>query len=180
MCVCGWVGGGESERGPLAPGGTRDGRAWHHLVTSKVVQMFVPCTSANRCVFQKEARAMTAAGTTCLLVSRLARLVFYCRTTSVSTAPCKSRRMFCPTHRASYCAPCQPLLRAFSGWIRSPPPTMRDHVPGNYFTEMCSGSDANRCVFQKEARAMAEAGTTCLLDLSGSLKLSPSWLYSLL
>ena len=34
------------------------------------------------------------------------RLVFYCQTTSVSTAPC-------PTHRASYCAPCQPLLRAF-------------------------------------------------------------------
>ena len=24
---------------------------------------------------------------------------------------------------ASYCAPCQPLLRVFSGWIRSPPPT---------------------------------------------------------
>jgi len=24
---------------------------------------------------------------------------------------------------ANYCAPCQPLLRAFSGWIRSPPPT---------------------------------------------------------
>ena len=24
---------------------------------------------------------------------------------------------------ASYCAPCQPLFRAFSGWILSPPPT---------------------------------------------------------
>ena len=24
---------------------------------------------------------------------------------------------------AKYCAPCQPLLRAFPGWIRSPPPT---------------------------------------------------------
>ena len=31
-------------------------------------------------------------------------------------------RMCGPTHCASYCAPCQPLLRAFSGWIRSPPP----------------------------------------------------------
>jgi len=50
------------------------------------------------------------------------RLVFHCRTTSASTAPCTSRRMCCPTHCASYCAPCQPLLRAFSGWIRSPPP----------------------------------------------------------
>jgi len=46
------------------------------------------------------------------------RLVFYCRTTSASTAPCTSRRMCCPTHCASYCAPCQPHLRAFSGWIR--------------------------------------------------------------
>ena len=54
------------------------------------------------------------------------RLVFYCRTTSASTAPYTSRRMCCPTHCASYCAPCQPLLRAFSGWIRSPPPTPVD------------------------------------------------------
>ena len=51
------------------------------------------------------------------------RLVFYCRTTSASTAPCTSRRMCCLTHCARYCAPCQPLLRAFSRWIRSPPPT---------------------------------------------------------
>jgi hypothetical protein len=28
-------------------------------------------------------------------------------------------------HCASYCAPCQPLLRAFSGWVRSPPPTRK-------------------------------------------------------
>jgi len=35
----------------------------------------------------------------------------------------QNRRMCCPTHCASYCAPCPPLLRAFSGWIRSPPPT---------------------------------------------------------
>ena len=51
------------------------------------------------------------------------RLVFYCRTTSASTAPCTSRRMCCPMHCASYCVPCQQLLPAFSGWIRSPPPT---------------------------------------------------------
>ena len=51
------------------------------------------------------------------------RLVFHCRTTSASTAPFASRRMCCPTHCASDCAPCQPLLREFSGWNRSPPPT---------------------------------------------------------
>jgi len=27
------------------------------------------------------------------------------------------------THRATYCTPCRPLTRAFSGWIRTPPPT---------------------------------------------------------
>ena len=31
---------------------------------------------------------------------------------SASTAPCTSRRMCCPTHCPSHCAPCQPLLRA--------------------------------------------------------------------
>ena len=36
------------------------------------------------------------------------RLVFYCRTTSASTAPCTSRRMCCPTHCACYCAPSVP------------------------------------------------------------------------
>ena len=33
----------------------------------------------------------------------------------------------CLSHCASYCALCQPLLRAFSGWIRSPYPTHRLH-----------------------------------------------------
>ena len=51
------------------------------------------------------------------------RLVLYCRTTSASTAPCTSRRMCCLTHCASYCALCQPLLRAFSEWVRFPPCT---------------------------------------------------------
>ena len=92
--------------------------------------------------------------------ARRERLVLYCRTTSTSTAPFTSRRMCCPTRRASNCDPertqgfaadpdywqgevfvyvglpqnlkdlkgpkpkrCQQLLRAFSGWIRSPPPT---------------------------------------------------------
>ena len=49
--------------------------------------------------------------------------IFHCRTTSASTARYKSRRMCCPTHCASNCAPCQPCLRACPGWIRSPPPT---------------------------------------------------------
>ena len=48
-------------------------------------------------------------------------LILYCRTTSASTVPCTSRRTCCPTHGASYCALCQPPLRAFSRWIRSPP-----------------------------------------------------------
>jgi len=43
--------------------------------------------------------------------------------TSARTAPCTSRRVCCPTHCARYCAPCQPLFRAVSGCIRSPPPT---------------------------------------------------------
>ena len=55
------------------------------------------------------------------------RLVFYCWKNSASTAPCTSRRMCCPAHCASHCAPCQPLLRAFSGWLRSPPPTKSGH-----------------------------------------------------
>jgi len=29
---------------------------------------------------------------------------------------------------ANYCAPCQPLLRAFPGWIRSPPPTSQVYM----------------------------------------------------
>ena len=57
------------------------------------------------------------------------RLVFYCRTITASTAPNTSKRMCCPTHCASHCAPCQPLLRAlpaFSGAF----PTFPDSVGG--------------------------------------------------
>ena len=45
----------------------------------------------------------------------LERLVIYCQTTGVSAAHA--------THYATYCTPCRPLRRAFSGWLRNPPPT---------------------------------------------------------
>ena len=51
------------------------------------------------------------------------RLVSYRRAPSAGTAPCTSRWMCCLTHGASHCALCQPLLRAFPAWIRSPPPS---------------------------------------------------------
>ena len=44
-----------------------------------------------------------------------ARSLIYCQTTGVSAAHA--------THCATYCTPCRPLIRAFSGWIRTPPPT---------------------------------------------------------
>ena len=43
------------------------------------------------------------------------RWIIHCRTSSASAAHA--------THCATFCTPCQPLLRAFSGWIRSPPPS---------------------------------------------------------
>ena len=48
------------------------------------------------------------------------RLVIYCQTTGVSAAHA--------THCAKCCTPCRPLIRAFSGWIRTPPPTTCDGV----------------------------------------------------
>ena len=84
----------------------------------------------------------------------VARLIFYCRTTSASTASCTSRRMCCPTH----CAPCQPLLRAFSGWIRSPPPTislprkaLRGVVP------VARGGDGGHAPVRRDEDAVAPA-----------------------
>ena len=58
--------------------------------------------------------------------------------------------MCCSTHCASYCAPCQPLLRALSGWIRSPPPTwsLMDHTP------FCTSVLVNVCR-DAECRAFA-------------------------
>ena len=44
-------------------------------------------------------------------------MVIYCQTTGVSAAHA--------THCATYCTPCRPLIRAFSGWIRTPPPTAK-------------------------------------------------------
>ena len=49
------------------------------------------------------------------------RLVIYCQTTGVSAARA--------THCATYCTPCRPLIRAFSGWIRTPPPTGPRRTP---------------------------------------------------
>ena len=49
-------------------------------------------------------------------------LVFHCRTTSASTAPCKSRRMCCPTHCASHCAPRREEADHCGGGVRSPNP----------------------------------------------------------
>ena len=51
----------------------------------------------------------------CLSCTFVERLVIYCRRTSASAAHA--------THCATFCTPCQPPLRAFSGWIRSPPPS---------------------------------------------------------
>jgi hypothetical protein len=51
----------------------------------------------------------------------LERLVIYCQTTGASAAHA--------THCATYCTPCRPLIRAFSGWIRTPPPTGRAISP---------------------------------------------------
>ena len=45
-----------------------------------------------------------------LALTVIQRLVFCCRTTSASTAPCASRRMCCPAHRVNNCAQCEPLL----------------------------------------------------------------------
>jgi len=50
------------------------------------------------------------------VTSERERLVIYCQTTSVSAAHA--------THCATYCNPCRPLIRAFSGWIRTPPLTL--------------------------------------------------------
>ena len=55
--------------------------------------------------------------------------MFYCRTTSASTAPGNFRRMYCPKNCASSCSPCQPLLRAFFGWIQ----TLTPHTLSPWF-----------------------------------------------
>ena len=55
----------------------------------------------------------------------LERLVIYCQTTGVSAAHA--------THCATYCTPYRPLVRAFSGWIRTPPPTSRHSRGGGAY-----------------------------------------------
>ena len=50
----------------------------------------------------------------------LERLVIYCQTNGDSAAHA--------TQCATYCTPCRPLIRAFSGRIRNPPPTFSHYV----------------------------------------------------
>ena len=59
------------------------------------------------------------------------RLVIYCRTTSASAAHA--------THCATFCTPCQPPLRAFSRWIRSPPPSPSPLTYGTVHTSYHPG-----------------------------------------
>ena len=69
---------------------------------------------------QREPLHSFALKPTLTLLPRQRNWYFCCRTTSTSTAPCTSRRMSCPTHCASYCAPCQLLLRALAAppvWV---------------------------------------------------------------
>jgi len=61
------------------------------------------------------------------------RLVIYCQTTGVSVAHA--------THCATYCTPCRPLIRAFSGWIRTPPPTGSGGEPERNQGKMCRCSN---------------------------------------
>ena len=62
------------------------------------------------------ALALNLVRSLCLALARgPERLVIYCQTTGVS--PAHAARC------ATYCTPCRPLIRAFSGWIRTPPPT---------------------------------------------------------
>ena len=63
------------------------------------------------------------------------RLVIYCQTTGVSAAHA--------THCATYCSPCRPLRRAFSGWIRTPPPTATGEVKWGVHAHAGVLSDSN-------------------------------------
>jgi len=75
--------------------------------------------------------------------SGVEKLVFYCRTTSVITVPCTFRGMCCPALFATYCAPCHPLLRAFSGWVRSPTSTIPRLFTCELFTKFSSDGGAS-------------------------------------
>jgi hypothetical protein len=68
-------------------------------------------------VYRKLARVCRTTTRVCPTLTRVCpeRLIIYCQTTGVSAAHA--------THCATYCTPCRPLRRAFSGWIRTPPPT---------------------------------------------------------
>ena len=94
----------------------------------------------------------------------LKRLVCYCQTTNVSTAPGTSRRMCCPTHCATYCAPCQPLSRAFSGWIRSSYPTLE--APPKTLTSHQEFTEQEGCRFGAK-RGQLKRVKAILLELQG-------------
>ena len=87
-----------------------------------------------------------------LLFQTLKRLVSHCRTTSARSAPCTSRRVCCLTYCASYCAPCQPLLRAFSGWIRSPPLTQNFFFSSSSLLSSLESIDTT--IYEPEIRAL--------------------------
>ena len=92
----------------------------------ELVQMLVPNAYAVqpyprltqvKCSFFPRNGACPPIACTASIHSVFERLVIHCQTTGVSAAHA--------THCATYCTPCRPLIRAFSGWIQTPPPTLR-------------------------------------------------------
>ena len=82
----------------------------------------IPAYPTLRCLLHnslKPPRRRGAAPALSITLSLSSSLcVWHCRTASATTAPCTFRRTLGPTHCASLCTPCQPLVRAFS--ISSP------------------------------------------------------------
>ena len=76
------------------------------------------------------------------------RLVIYCQTTGVIAAHA--------THCATYCTPCRPLIPAFSGRIRTPPPTLVFHRDDGVRSETVAK-------YRKKSRA-AKSGRSAVLD----------------
>ena len=82
--------------------------------------------------------------------STLKKLVCYCRTTSASTAPCTSRRMCCPTHCASYCAPStlRPSARLVSRTRGTVTSTMRRAAHSSESARCGAGADCSALKYQ--------------------------------
>ena len=95
----------------------------------------------------------------------LERLVIYCQTTGVSTAHA--------THCATYCTPCRPLIRAFPGWIRTPPPTCRSEFmkrilnPSEYASNLGTSPSFLGTVPRSEHRRYTQAFATILFFSNG-------------